>query len=355
MSVLSRLRSFRVQLAVAGFAAIYLTVLVLFGVTYVTDDETVTTEDGVAVYAHSADHGLGPSGVAVILLAPVAAALAWWWAGRAVRPIERIRVVAEGIEAADLGSRLALRTGPTEIVRVASSFDAMLDRLRDAALLQRDVLDEISHELRTPIAVLIANADVRLANDGPTTEWLRDGLEQSRRTAGRMGHILERLLVDARGQARSIDRHPADLIELVRGVVEEMEAVGADRHVAVQLTGRDRLVGPWDMAMVAQAVTNVLDNAVRHSPPDSSVDVRITADDGLVRIAVSDHGPGIPSEQQDAVFERSWQGRDDGSGHGLGLAIARQVARSHGGDVTLCSPDSAGYSTTFVVSLAGLR
>src|SRR5688572_23275084 len=104
---LRRLRSFRVQLTLAGLAAIYLPVLALFGVAYVTEDESVTTVDGVVTSTSTSGHDFGWVELAVVLLAPVAVALAWWWAGRAVRPIERIRSVAEHIEAADLGERIA--------------------------------------------------------------------------------------------------------------------------------------------------------------------------------------------------------------------------------------------------------
>ena len=139
--------------------------------------------------------------------------------------------MAEHIEATDLGERIAMRQGPTELVSLAASFDAMLDRLHRAAASQHQVIDEISHELRTPIAVLVTNADVHLANRDPSLELYREGLEQSRRTADRMLATLERLLVDARGSARSLDRHPADLMEVLRGVVAEMSRRrGGARH-----------------------------------------------------------------------------------------------------------------------------
>ena len=344
------LRSFRAQLALAGFAAIYVPVLALFGVTYVTEDESVTTVNGVESVTASSSHDLGWVELAVLLLAPVAMALAWWWAGRAVRPIERIRTVAEHIEAVDLGERIALGSGPTELVQLAGSFDAMLDRLHLAAGRQREVLDEISHELRTPIAVLVTNADVRLARHEAEPDWLREGLEQSRRTAERMRLILDRLLVDARSFAYTTDRHAADLMDVVRAVCSELRVVGAGRDVDVAIEGPPTVTGPWDTALVARALTNLLDNAVRQSPVASTVRVRVRDDGSVVEIAVSDEGAGIPSDQVDRVFERSWSGSTAG-GRGLGLAITRQVAQAHGGDVTVRSPDPDGPATTFVFTL----
>lgn len=340
----------RGRLTVAGFVVIYATVLVLFGVMYLSEDETVTTVDGVEVAVRTS-HDLGWVELAVLVLAPVAALLAWWWAGRAVRPIERIRTVAERIEATDLSERIDLRTGPAEIVQLAASFDAMLDRLHDAATRQRQVLDEISHELRTPIAVLVTNADVRLARREPTVEWFREGLEQSRRTAERMHETLERLLVDARSQAHTMDRHPADLMEVARGVVADLDLVGMERGVRVTLDGPEQLMGSWDAPLVARALTNLVDNAVRHSPGGTAVRVVVRESGRGVAVSVSDHGPGIPPAQLESVFDRSWRAGPAGEGRGLGLAIARQIAEAHGGELTVRSPDPDGFATTFLILL----
>ena len=346
------LRSLRAQLALAGFAAIYIPVLLLFVVTYLTEDVSVSTVDGVDVATTSSGRGFGWVELVVIVLAPAAGVLAWWWAGRAVRPIERIRTVAEHIEVHDLSERIALTTGPTEIVSLAGSFDAMLDRLHRAAGSQREVIDDISHELRTPIAVLVANADVALADPHPTSASYRDGLERSRRAAQRLQTTVERLLRDARDNAQTLDRHPADLMRVVRTVTSDMRAFADAASVTIEVTGPSTLAGTWDTSTVARALTNLVANAIRISPPATPVHVNVTEGDGMIDIAVSDHGPGIEPDQLDQVFERAWRADTSGGGSGLGLAIARQIARAHGGDVTVCSPDPAGYSTTFVFTIA---
>jgi signal transduction histidine kinase len=346
------LRSLRARLAITGFAAIYVPVLVLFAVAHLTEDVSVSTVGGVEVATRSTDRTFGWVEAVVIALAPVAAALAWWWAGRAVRPIERIRAVAEHIEAHDLSRRIAITSGPTEIVSLAGSFDAMLDRLHRAAVAQLEVIDDISHELRTPIAVLVANADVALAQTDSTPASYRAGLERSRRAAERLQSTVERLLRDARENAQTLDRHPADLMEVVRAVVADMHAVAEAARVTIALDGPASLPGAWDATTVARAITNLLDNAIRLSPPAATVHVRVTPTERTVEIAVSDHGPGIPPEQLDHVFERAWRADRSADGAGLGLAIARQIARAHGGDVAVRSPDPTGYSTTFVFVIA---
>ena len=236
-------RSLRVQLAVVGFFAIYVPVLLLAGVTAVTDTEIQVVDDGTAV-EETSDRRSPWVTVTAAALGPAAAALAWWWSGRAVRPIDRVRTVAEDIEGSDLSRRIALDTGPTEVVALAASFDAMLDRLERAAEAQRRLIEEASHELRTPLTVLKANAEVMLAHPEPTVDVYREGLERSQVAATRLQTALDELLVDARGRARTIDRRPADLAAIARNVVDDAAVVATPRGITVSLAGPAR--HPWD-------------------------------------------------------------------------------------------------------------
>ena len=343
-------RSLRVQLAVVGFFAIYVPVLLLAGVTAVTDTEIQVVDDGTAV-EETSDRRSPWVTVTAVALGPAAAALAWWWAGRAVRPIDRVRTVAEDIEGSDLSRRIALDTGPTEVVALAASFDAMLDRLERAAEAQRRLIEEASHELRTPLTVLKANAEVMLAHPEPTVDVYREGLERSQVAATRLQTALDELLVDARGRARTIDRRPADLAAIARNVVDDAAVVATPRGITVSLAGPARAECRLDAATVTRAVANLVDNAVRYSPEGSAVAVEVTADETEAAVVVTDHGPGVPSEEQDRVFERFWRGRLDTPGTGLGLPIARQIAAAHGGSLTVRSPGPDGDGSVFTLRL----
>ena len=160
-------RSLRGQLALLGFLAIYVPVLLLLGVVIATEDESTVTIDGAQVVAATSTDRSPWTTWTVVGLAPVAGGLAWWLAGRAVRPLDRVRAVAEDIEATDLTRRIDLHRGPVEIVALAASFDAMLDRLDRAAQAQRQLIEQTSHELRTPLSILTTNADVLLARAEP--------------------------------------------------------------------------------------------------------------------------------------------------------------------------------------------
>ncbi len=344
-------RSLRVQLALLGFLAIYVPVLLLFGVVVVTEDETASIVDGVEVTSDATTDRSPWAIWTVVGLGPAAAGLAWWLAGRAVRPIDRVRAVAEDIEASDLSRRIALEQGPTEVVALAASFDGMLDRLERAAETQRQLIEETSHELRTPLAVLATNADVLLAHPDPTVELYRQGLERSKVAAARLQATIEELLVDARGRARTITRQPADLMAIARGIVQEARVLAAPKTVQLTIAGPPTAVASVDEHAVRRAVANLVDNAIAHAPRDSPVTVEISITESAVRVVVADHGPGIPADLLDHIFDRFWSGRSDSHGTGLGLPIAKQVAMAHGGTLTVASPGSAGDGAAFTLTL----
>ncbi|MBF9130374.1 HAMP domain-containing protein [Plantactinospora sp. S1510] len=341
----------RVRLAALGFVAIYVPVLLLFGVVLATDTEITSSVENGQPPAVVSDVNLSgwPLGT-LIALAPVAAAVAWWWAGRAVRPLHRVRAVAEDIEATDLGRRIGLDHGPSEVTALAASFDAMLDRLQVAAETQRRLIEETSHELRLPLSVLMTNAEVVLAHPAPTEEIYRQGLERSRAAADRLQRTIEELLVDARGRARTITRSPTDLAAAVRDVVADARLLAAARRVHIVVSAPDTVVCRVDESTVRRAVSNLLDNAVRHAPPGSAVDVRIERAAPMVSVVVADHGTGVPPEQQRRIFERFWRG-DARPGHGLGLPIVSQIAQAHGGGITVTSPGPAGDGAVFRLTL----
>jgi signal transduction histidine kinase len=355
-------QSLRWRLALLGTLAIYVPVLLVFGVAVVTEEEVTETQaDGTEVTSTGS-----PGGVrwTVVALGPISATLAWWWAGRAVRPIDRVRAVADDIEASDLGRRIALTRGPTEVVALAGAFDAMLDRLDAAAHTQRRLIEEASHELRTPLSLLRANAEVLLAHPDPDAAVYREGLERSRAAAVRLQATIDELLVDARGRARTLDRRPDDLAAIVRCVADEARVPAAARGVDVVVEGPATLPCSLDEPTVRRAVANLVDNAVRHAPAGSAVTLAVAvpvpddAGTSHVAVTVTDHGPGVPARHQAHIFDRFWQATHPnaaaagaGGGTGLGLAIARHVARAHGGDVRVTSPGPDGDGAVFTLTL----
>ncbi|MFC4529370.1 HAMP domain-containing sensor histidine kinase [Sphaerisporangium dianthi] len=345
-------RSLRVRLAALGFLAIYLPALLLFGVILLTDSETAANAvGGVETISSTSAHGSAWVTWTIVALAPAAAGLAWWWAGRAVRPIERVREVAEDIEGTDLGLRIGLGQGPAEVVRLAASFDAMLDRLQQAAETQRRLVEETSHELRTPLSVLMTGTEVLLAHPSPTVEVYREGLERSRKTIDRLETTIEELLVEARGRARVIERRPADLAAIVRDVLDEARVPAAAKKISLVVTGPPAVECSVDASTVRRAIANLVGNAIRYAPAGSAVEVDVGLTESQAVVTVTDHGPGIPADQQEHIFQRFWRGHRDTPGTGLGLPIAVQIAQAHGGTLTVRSPGPTGDGCAFRLTL----
>jgi len=347
--VIGALRSLRVRLALTGFLAAYLPVVLLFAVTAIDQHEVVEAlPDGTARTV--TDTGVVPTGwtvATVITLLPVTLALAWWWSGRAVRPFARVRAAAERIEASDLSLRVGTAEGTTEAIGLAAAFDAMLDRLERSAQVQRRLVEETSHELRTPLAVIITGADVLLAHPDPDLDLYREGLKRSRNAAERLRDTVGELLVDARGRARVLDRRATDVVALARNVFEEVGAVAASRSVDLRLSGAERAEAAVDGPSVQRAIANLVGNAVKHAPEGTAVEVEVQREAGIVSVVVADAGPGIPAAERDRIFERFWRG-DRAPGTGLGLPIARQIAEAHGGEVALLD---AAQGCRFVLTL----
>jgi signal transduction histidine kinase len=343
-------QSLRTRLAVLGFLAGYVPALLLFGVVVVSDVETEAA-GGSELVTSTAGHRSGWVTWTVLALAPVAAALAWGLAGRAVRDIDRVRAVAENIEAVDLTRRVGLHSGPSEVVRLAASIDAMLDRLEQAAETQRRLIEETSHELRTPLSVLMANAEVLLAHPDPSIEVYRRGLQNTATAAARLQATIDELLVDARGRARTIARRPADLMAVVRAVTDDVGVLAATKTIDLCVTGPETAECAFDEPTVRRAVANLVDNAVRYAPAGTTVELSVEATAYEVAVVVTDHGAGIPPAEQEGVFQRFWRGRTDVAGTGLGLPIANQVALAHGGELTLASPGPSGDGCAFRLTL----
>ncbi len=274
--------------------------------------------------------------------------IGWLVAGRVLAPIGRITGVARDIGATDLTRRIDLQGPPDELKGLADTFDAMLDRLDRAFEGQQRFIQEASHELRNPLAIIRTNLDVALADPDPDPDELRRTAELVRGTASRMSRLVDDLLVYARRGAPARDLVPVDLAEVVSEAAEEFAAPAAARalRLAVQPGAEAVVVG--DRLALRQALTNLLANAVRLAPEGSTISLRSGADGRRTWMAVADEGPGIAPEHRPLVFQRFWRGdretaRQQGRS-GLGLAIVEQIVGDHGGGVDL-SPNAAGGST----------
>jgi signal transduction histidine kinase len=283
------------------------------------------------------------------ILVVVSAVLVWILAGRALRPVEYIRREVSDISVSDLHRRVPVPPVDDEIARLASTMNAMLSRLETATDQQRQFVSDASHELRSPLATVIAVLEVARARP-ENADW-PSVAATAEAEAGRLGHIVDNLLLLARSdEGHLVPGHePVDLDELV---LAEAERLGAQNRVAVDIrrVGAGRVLG--DREQLSRVLRNLVDNAERHAT--TTVSIEVTRVDGEVEVVVADDGPGIPVGERERVFERFSrvdQARDrPAGGAGLGLAIVGEVVTAHGGTVVVA--DSA-VGARVVVHLPG--
>jgi signal transduction histidine kinase len=276
----------------------------------------------------------------------VAVGLAWLVAGRVLRPVRAVSEAARQLSDTDLSRRIAVPDTNDEIAELASTFNAMLDRLETAFGDQRRFLDDAGHELRTPITII--RGHIELEGDDPderraTRAVVLDELD-------RMARIVDDLLLLARAE-RPDFLQPADvdLDLLTTELFAKCQAL-AERDWLLAGTGLGIIRA--DRQRLTQAVMNLADNAVRHTAPGDVIELGSSLGGGEAAIWVRDTGPGVPPERQEHIFERFARDRDGGrraGTAGLGLAIVRGIARAHGGRVALDSRAGAGATFTIVV------
>ncbi|HEV7863271.1 MAG TPA: ATP-binding protein [Acidimicrobiia bacterium] len=295
------------------------------------------------------------------LLSPLLGALlsagGWLLAGAALRPVRRMSQEADAISLAQAGRRLAQPPGEDEIAQLGRTLNAMLDRIEAAFARERMFLDDASHELRTPIAVLRAELEVALLESGD-----REAMERSLRSAleeaERLARLAEDLLVLARATAGRLPlrRRAVDVQVLVEEAARRGTNGAAGRStpaavaVAVKLEGRAaRAV--VDPSRLEQVITNLVGNARRFARSQVEVHIRTEGDDVIVTVA--DDGPGFPDALLPVAFDRftraeAARGHDTGAGAGLGLAIAAAIVRAHGGTIAAVNGPPLGGAAVVV-------
>lgn len=276
------------------------------------------------------------------LILLLSCAAGWLVASGALRPVERMRRRAAEISHLTPDARLPVAETRDELHRLGTTLNAMLERIEAASRQERAFLANASHELRTPLAILKVEIDLALAGDSDV-EDLRAALTSIGEEADRLARLSEDLLVIARGQDATL---PLDLADLE--IAEVVDAVVA-RFALVHPDGVSAEIDPAlsvraDRLRLEQAITNLVDNALRHGSPPVAVSARRDGDS--VEIHVTDHGRGFPEQHLDQVFERMGKGR--AGGFGLGLALVASIVRAHQGDVGARNgPDGADVWITF--------
>lgn len=284
-------------------------------------------------------------------LAVASLAIGWILSGRALRPVRAISRTAADIQATDLSQRIRLGGPKDELRDLADTVDSMLDRLDEAFRAQRQLIDDASHELRSPLAIIRANVDAVLTAEESDEEERRIAARSVDRATTRMTRLVEDLLATARRSAPALADADVDLATAASEACEDFTPLAAERGLTLHRRLATGLTVIGDHDALRRAVGNLLSNAVRLSPPGTLITVAAGRTEGWLWVAVRDEGPGIIDDDQSRVFDRFWRAKGNGGNRdrhaGLGLAIVRQIVESHGGQIRLFS--RVGEGSTFVL------
>ena len=298
----------------------------------------------------------------VVLL--VSVVLARYAVRRAFRPLSRIEDTAAAIAGGDLTQRVPIRHADDEVTSLSRSLNTMLSRVETSFAVReaseermRQFVADASHELRTPLATVRGYAELYRQGAVRDPDAVAGAMERIEAESGRMSGLVEDLLMLARiDDAPEVEPGPVDLTVLAADAVADARVRAPERRI--QLLGLTGPVGPTVVrgveGQLRQVVTNLVANALRHTPPGSPVEVVVGTEQGEVALEVRDHGPGVPAEVATKVFERFYRadpsrGRTQGGGSGLGLAIVAAIVAQHQGRVGVAPTPGGG--ATFVVRL----
>jgi heavy metal sensor kinase len=294
-----------------------------------------------------------------VLGLPVAVAVAglggYTLARRALLPVERMTARARVITAARLSERLVVENPDDEMGRLATVFNDTLGRLESSFAQMREFTANVSHELRTPLTAIrsVGEVGVREHRDEATYRGIIGSMLEE---ADRLASLVDRLLTLSRADTGHATRSPEafDLSGLAREVAGHLEVLAEEKGQSIVVEPRGAVMALGDRATVRQAVINLVDNAIKFSPDDSRILVRVAGGVATVTLDVIDHGVGIDAAVQSRVFERFFRAADapsNASGAGLGLPLARGAVEASGGQLTLLASGEEG--STFRIALPG--
>jgi heavy metal sensor kinase len=290
---------------------------------------------------------LAAAGGAALLLALVGG---WFLVGRALAPIGRIAQTAEAMSESNLGLRIDVDRTEDELGSVATALNRAFDRLEDAFERQGRFTADASHELRTPLTTVIAELEWALARDRSDGEY-QDSLRVCMTAAQRMRTVVEGLLTLARADAGAIERRreAVDIARVAKETVASVEPSAAERGIQLRAEGETAIV-EGDPDRLRDLIANLVSNAVQYSSAGGKVICSTSAVGGRPILEVLDTGPGIDSEDLPHVFERFYRANKARSraagGAGLGLAISKWIAESHGGRISCESANGRGTRFT---------
>ncbi|ORM30173.1 HAMP domain-containing sensor histidine kinase [Williamsia sp. 1135] len=285
--------------------------------------------------------------IEIPLIIVIAGAGIYYFVGRALKPVARITTQVSAITSSDLSRRVPVPSTDDELTTLAVTMNDMLDRLETSRVSQLQFVGDASHELRSPLTTLVGLLDLADDTDSPIdVDTVRTILlPEAQRMSSMVADLLLLARADERGIPLTVDE--VDLDDIVGAEVKRLRSLGAAKVVA--RVSPVRVIG--DSGKLTRAIRNLTDNAAHHA--SSSITIEMGWDESVATIRVIDDGPGVPEDLRAKIFDRFYRHESDRgrhqSGSGLGLPIAAEIAKAHGGAITVSQAPGGGASFAMTI------
>lgn len=293
----------------------------------------------------------GKSLLITSIITLISSTLIYFIVGYALRPLKKLGRQIQDIQAKNMQKPIALESNSIEILRLTDAFNGMLKRLNNAFSAQRQFSANAAHELRTPLAVMQTKVEVFEKNKNPGNDDYQEAIDMVKTQTDRLSHVIDILLEMTELQSAKRSDH-ISLAELTEEVICDLVAVGDKKGISLTQKPGDAQIMGSDM-LIYRAIYNLIENAIKYNHQGGEVSVEIKENDEYARVIVSDTGPGIDKNDWEQIFEPFFRVDKSRSramgGAGLGLALVREIARQHGGDV--CVLQSSAQGTQIELSL----
>jgi heavy metal sensor kinase len=283
----------------------------------------------------------------------LAAGVGWFMARRAVSGIEAVTRTAQKISGGSLQERVPVKPGGDEIDQLATTFNQMVDRIQTLVTEIKEMSDNIAHDLRSPVTRIRGTAEVTLTT-GKSLDDYANMAASTIEDCDRLLDMINTMLLISKTEAgvEKLSRQEIDLAALVRGACELFAPVAEEKRVSLTCAAAEPTPIAGDARMLQRMLSNIVDNAVKYTPPGGKVEVSLAASERPdIIVTVKDTGVGISAADLHRIFQRFYRCDHSRSqpGTGLGLSLARAIARAHGGDITVTSTVNQG--STFIITL----
>lgn len=272
-------------------------------------------------------------------------------ARRALLPVAQITQTAASISASDLNRRVPVRLMHDELTALAITFNAMIERVQAAVQREHQFTADASHELRSPLAVIRAEASLALEQSLDPVEYHRALTVVDAQAAG-MEELISALLTMARSEAIQTRMEITSLSDIVDHAIRQCQSAAEAREVCISGQVGEELLVDGNSTLLTRAVRNLFDNAIKASPSKGTVRFSAQPNGATIALKIEDEGPGIAYHHREKIFDTFFQvseTRTPGDSHGLGLSICRRIVQAHGGEVMVTSPTEAG--ACFLITL----